>query len=101
MRGDLRDVDIYVATKIILGVARHITTDLPRESRAFGTSTQRREFLRIIRTRISLSFSLAIVTYERPTREGRWGAEGKRRKMEDILKLFAENTGARHSRIPD
>jgi len=28
-------------------------------------------------------------------------AEGKRRKMEDILKLFAKNTGARYSRIPD
>jgi len=28
-------------------------------------------------------------------------AEGKRRKMEDILRLFVKNTGARHSRIPD
>lgn len=28
-------------------------------------------------------------------------AEGKRQKMEDILRLFAKNTDARYSRIPD
>jgi len=35
---------------------------------------------------------------------GNWeqlAVESKRRKMKDILKLFAGNTDARHSRIPD